>query len=108
MFFSPFMTVAVAIETSNTLKNLVGISSMVLATAESKIVAPWIETPVSLKSAQNPPVWQQGTNEYALSVSHWRATIPLENHMGQKSSTTVEYSVTKSSGGAFRIYWREV
>lgn len=78
---------------------------MVLATTEARIVAPWIDVPATLTEARRPTSSHQGISDFALSVSHWSLKFPLKDGTLEQSDVVINYSVTTTMGGDFRIYW---
>lgn len=99
---------AIAVDTSRALQRLHGVEPMVLATSIEKIMAPWMDTIVSLKeSSQEQPSLQNQLNHSFLRVSSWIAefTREEEDDSTKGKKHIVEYMVSKSPEGSFEIHW---
>ena len=116
--FSITHAVAVAVDTSHVLERVHGELPIVLAStlSQTKIVAPWMDTVVTLSSAKPSTtkssvrrMGSRGLPNIDSSHSHWTAEFRGTSGAGRVPSwsTAVDYSVLNHSPDGPCIEWRK-
>ena len=94
---------AIATDTTYALQRLHGTLPMLLATAESNIVAPWMETVVSLHQSSSQQSRQSKGTKGSIQINSFQAEIKDEET--GSLPLIVEYSLVKTHEGGVRIHW---
>ena len=94
---------AIATDTSYALQRPHGTLPMLLATAESNIVAPWMETVVSLHQSSPQQSRQSKGTKGSIQINSFQAEIKDEET--GSLPLIVEYSLVKTHEGGVRIHW---